>query len=62
MSFDFKFSTFGEKLEQKGGILDLMKDLGEALNEKNSMRMMGGGNPAAIPAVQSIWKKGLLNF
>ena len=57
MSFDFKFSTFGEKLEQKGGILDLMKDLGEALNEKNSMRMMGGGNPAAIPAVQSIWKK-----
>ena len=57
MSFDFKFSTFGEKLEQKGGILDLMKDLGEALNEKNSMRMMGGGNPSAIPAVQSIWKK-----
>jgi len=57
MSFDFKFSTFGEKLEQKGGIVDLMKDLGAALNEKTSMRMMGGGNPASIPEVQSIWRK-----
>jgi len=57
MSFDFKFSTFGEKLEQKGGIVDLMQDLGKALNGQTSMRMMGGGNPAAIPEVQSIWRK-----
>ena len=57
MSFDFKFSAFGEKLEQKGGIVDLMKDLGKALNEQTSMRMMGGGNPAAIPEVQSVWRK-----
>lgn len=57
MSFDFKFSAFGEKLEQKGGIVDLMKDLGKALNEQTGMRMMGGGNPAAIPEVQSVWRK-----
>ena len=57
MSFDFKFSIFGEKLERKGGIVDLMKDLGTALNEKTDMRMMGGGNPASIPEVQSIWRK-----
>ena len=57
MSFDFKFSIFGEKLERKGGIVDLMKDLGAALNEQTNMRMMGGGNPASIPEVQSIWRK-----
>ena len=37
--------------------MDLMKDLGAALNEQTNMRMMGGGNPASIPEVQSIWRK-----
>ena len=33
-----------------------MKGLGEALTENKEMRMMGGGNPAAIPEIQNIWK------
>ena len=57
MSFDFSFSNFGEKIGQEGGIVKLMKDLGEALTENQKMRMMGGGNPAAIPEVQSIWRE-----
>ena len=57
MSFDFSFSKFGEKIGRDGGIVKLMKDLGEALTENQEMRMMGGGNPAAIPEVQSIWRK-----
>ena len=48
---------FGEKIGREGGIVKLMKDLGEALTENQEMRMMGGGNPAAIPEVQSIWRK-----
>ena len=57
MSFDFSFSKFGEKIGHEGGIVKLMKDLGEALTENQEMRMMGGGNPAAIPEVQWIWRK-----
>ena len=40
MSFDFSFSNFGEKIGQEGGIVKLMKDLGEALTENQKMRMM----------------------
>ncbi len=33
-----------------------MDDLGNALATDPEMRMLGGGNPAAIPAVQQIWR------
>lgn len=33
-----------------------MDDLGQALTEHPGMRMLGGGNPAAIPEVQAVWR------
>ena len=38
------------------GILELMKDLGEALTENRDAIMMGGGNPARIPAMEELWR------
>ncbi|MGK0190730.1 MAG: valine--pyruvate aminotransferase [Verrucomicrobiales bacterium] len=52
-------STFGEKLCAHSGILELMDDLGQAMTTHPQMRMMGGGNPAAIPAVQELWRERL---
>ena len=54
---NIRFSSFGEKLRQRCGILELMDDLGEAMTTSPEMRMMGGGNPAAIPEVQAIWRE-----
>ena len=36
------------------GILELMDDLGRAMNEDPHMRMLGGGNPAAVPGMQTL--------
>ncbi|MEC8690392.1 MAG: aminotransferase class I/II-fold pyridoxal phosphate-dependent enzyme, partial [Verrucomicrobiota bacterium] len=57
MGFNFSFSSFGKKIGADCGIVELMQGLGEALAENKEMRMMGGGNPAAIPEVQTIWRK-----
>lgn len=53
---EFSFSEAGQKLGGPCGILELMDDLGRALTEDPNMRMMGGGNPAHIPAVQVVWR------
>lgn len=50
------WSQFGSKLTQKSGILALMDDLGHAMSRGN-VCMMGGGNPARIPAVEKRWRK-----
>jgi len=49
-------SKFGEKFTRKAGITQLMDDLGAAM-AKGDMLMLGGGNPAHIPAVQEIFRK-----
>ncbi|MCA9079600.1 MAG: valine--pyruvate transaminase [Planctomycetaceae bacterium] len=41
----------GEKLTARSGILELMDDLGRAMTIEPDMLMLGGGNPAAVPAV-----------
>ena len=46
------FSRFGQKFTRQSGILQLMDDLGRALSEGKPVNMLGGGNPAHIPAVQ----------
>lgn len=51
-----KLSKFGEKLTSKSGILELMDDLGSAL-QMGGMHMLGGGNPAHIPQMDILWKK-----
>lgn len=51
-----KLSLFGEKLTNGSGIVDLMQDLGSALNENPNMIFMGGGNPARIPQMEAVFK------
>lgn len=52
-----QFSKLGHKFTAHSGILQLMADLGEALNSEEPMIMLGGGNPAKIPAVQGILRQ-----
>jgi valine--pyruvate aminotransferase len=51
------FSTIGQRLSGPCGIQELMDDLGEALSITPDMRMLGGGQPAAIPEVQALWRR-----
>ena len=51
-----KLSKFGEKFSGPSGIVELMDDLGTALNENPEMIFMGGGNPGRIPEVEQIFK------
>jgi valine--pyruvate aminotransferase len=51
-----QLSDIGRKLTARSGILALMDDLGRAMSETPGMCMMGGGNPARIPAVESVWR------
>lgn len=45
-----QFSQFGEKFNQYSGITQLMDDLNDGLRTPGAI-MLGGGNPAAIPAM-----------
>ena len=55
------FSDIGERLSGHSGIGELMDDLGNALAGAHGreMLMMGGGNPAHIPAMQAVWRERL---
>lgn len=53
----FSFSRIGQKLTGRSGILELMDDLGRALTTQPQMRMLGGGNPAAVPEIQALWRR-----
>ncbi|QYK02668.1 valine--pyruvate transaminase [Shewanella psychrotolerans] len=46
-----QFSKFGEKFTRYSGITRLMDDLNDGLRTPGAI-MLGGGNPAAIPAMQ----------
>lgn len=51
------FSDIGNRLAGPSGIQELMDDLGEAMSLHPDMRMLGGGQPAAIPEVQALWSQ-----
>ncbi len=53
------FSDIGNLLAGPSGIQELMDDCGEALTTHPDMRMLGGGQPAAIPQVQQLWRQRL---
>lgn len=55
MSYDF--SIFGEHLGKGSGIEGLMEDLGQAMAGGGDILMLGGGQPAHIPAVDAVWKR-----
>ena len=45
-----EFSLFGEKFTRHAGITQLMDDLNQGLTNPDAI-MLGGGNPAPIPAM-----------
>ena len=53
------FSMFGDKVNNKSGIKNLMDDLGHAMEVNRNMLMLGGGNPAHIPEVQKILRESM---
>ena len=52
-----KLSKFGSRFSGHSGIVQLMDDLGNAMSENPDMLMLGGGNPAHIPAVQEVFQQ-----
>ena len=52
-----ELSKFGRRLTARSGILELMDDLGSALNSDTTVFMLGGGNPAHIPECNSLWRR-----
>ncbi len=48
-----QFSNFGTFLTSGSGIVQLMEDFGDASAAAGPVYMLGGGNPAAIPAMQA---------
>ena len=52
-----RFSLFRELFSSSSGILQLMADLGEAVNSDRQFDMLGGGNPAHIPEVQKHFRQ-----
>ena len=54
-----KLSLFGEKFTRNSGIVELMDDLGSALDDNPDMIMMGGGNPGRLPQAEAIFRQRL---
>ncbi len=54
-----KLSRFGEKFAGDSGIVELMDDLGTALNENPDMIFMGGGNPGRVQEMEAIFQQRL---
>ncbi|MBI5832210.1 MAG: valine--pyruvate transaminase [Armatimonadetes bacterium] len=53
----YAFSDVGAKFTRHSGILELMDDLGRAMTIHPDMLMLGGGNPAAVPQMQALWRE-----
>src|SRR6056297_73508 len=51
-----KRSLTGTRFTSQSGILQLMDDLGKALSGTRKKYMLGGGNPALLPEVATIWR------
>ncbi len=56
----YEFSKFGQHLGCGSGIGDLMDDLGHAMAHAGpDLKMLGGGQPAQIPAMTAVWQQRL---
>ena len=51
-----EFSDFGKRFAGEIGIGELMDDLGDALVSDPAPLMLGGGNPAHVPEVQTLFR------
>jgi valine--pyruvate aminotransferase len=54
-----KLSRFGARFTRQTGALELMDDLGNALGGGERALMLGGGNPAKIPDVETYFRRRL---
>jgi valine--pyruvate aminotransferase len=52
-----RFSKLGTRLTTEGGVLQLMRDLGQAIDSDEPLIMLGGGNPAQIPEVMEVLRQ-----
>ena len=52
-----KFTRFARQFDPESGILQLMHDLGGTDASPAPVAMLGGGNPAAIPAMESAFRQ-----
>lgn len=52
-------SKFGKKIAVQSGIGQLMDDLGAAMAGQREMLMLGGGNPAHIPAMEQRFRRSM---
>ncbi len=54
-------TRFGQRIVRPTGALELMTDLGEAASGRSgrAVHMLGGGNPARIPAVEAVYRRRL---
>ena len=53
-------TKFGQRMARSTGALELMADLGIATADGGAvLHMLGGGNPARIPAVESVYRQRL---
>lgn len=57
-----KLSSFGERYTRTSGILQLMDDLGAAMSGGDIQCMLGGGNPAHIPEVETYLRDSALRI
>lgn len=57
-----EFSSFGHQFTGESGILQLMDDLGKALAGDEQKIMLGGGNPATLPAMQGIFRQRMVDM
>ena len=55
------FSLFGDKFTRHTGIARLMEDMGEGLRTPGAV-MLGGGNPAQIPAMNDYFHQLLMHM
>ncbi len=53
------YSRFGNRVTRLTGAKELMDDMGEALASSDAVAMLGGGNPARIPAVEKRYREEL---
>jgi len=58
-----KFSKWSDRIDNESGIINLMKDLGNAKQTPTQpLHMLGGGNPARIPAIEQYFRKEMENI
>jgi valine--pyruvate aminotransferase len=60
---NWNWSDYGIRFEHPSGILELMRDLGEALaTGAPDLCMLGGGNPAPVPEAESLFRERWLDL